>query len=154
MPYLFVGIAEATDESEVAWRSTGRMIYCLDSRSFHNGSGSNHPRGDRVIRAGDSLRVILNLRDHTLAFALNGEPEVVLFEKLAAKSYVAAVDFRDCGDKVCLGSTVLCVQDPDHAVDDQGNYLSRPRELQLLAVIEEKHCDCAARAFYGIARVL
>merc|ERR1719506_127833 len=83
------------------------MIYCLDSRSFHNGSGSNHPRGDRVIRAGDVLRVVLNLRHRTLAFALNDESEVVLFRDLVPTSYVAAVDFRDCGDKVALGNCTM-----------------------------------------------
>eukprot|EP00929_Paragymnodinium_shiwhaense_P027826 TRINITY_DN16249_c0_g1_i1.p1 TRINITY_DN16249_c0_g1~~TRINITY_DN16249_c0_g1_i1.p1 ORF type:complete len:650 (-),score=126.43 TRINITY_DN16249_c0_g1_i1:64-2013(-) len=98
--WIFVGIAQADDPNNVAWRSTGRMLYCLDSRYFHQGSGQNHPCGDRKICTGDCIRVVLDCTKHTLAFGINSEKPLVLFRDLSPVAYVPAVDLRDCGDKV------------------------------------------------------
>jgi hypothetical protein len=100
--WIFVGVAQADDPNDVAWRSTGRMLYCLDSRFFHQGSGQNHPQGDRKIGSGVCIRVILDCTQHTLAFGINAEKPIVLFRDLAPVAYVPAVDLRDCGDKVRL----------------------------------------------------
>jgi len=105
--WIFVGIAQADDSNDVAWRSTGRMLYCLDARYFHQGSGQNHPNGDRKIYSGDCIRVTLDCQTHTLAFGVNQEKSLVLFQDLPAVAYVPAVDLRDCGDKVRLVSDVL-----------------------------------------------
>lgn len=103
--WIFVGVAQADDPNDVAWRSTGRMLYCLDSRFFHMGSGQNHPHGDRKICSGTCIRVVLDCTGHTLAFGINNEKPQVLFRDLAAVAYVPAVDLRDCGDKVRLVSS-------------------------------------------------
>jgi len=103
--WIFVGIAQADDPHDVAWRSTGRMLYCLDSRYFHMGSGQNHPCGDRKICSGDCVRVILDCTRHTLAFGINNEKPLTLFRDLAPVAYVPAVDLRDCGDKVRILSS-------------------------------------------------
>lgn len=100
--WIFVGVAQADDPNDVAWRSTGRMLYCLDSRFFHQGSGQNHPHGDRKIGSGTNIRVTLDCTQHTLAFGINAEKPLVLFRDLAPVAYVPAVDLRDCGDKVRL----------------------------------------------------
>jgi len=98
--WIFVGVAQADDPNDVAWRSTGHMLYCLDSRFFHQGSGQNHPCGDRKICSGDCVRVVLDCTRHTLAFGINDEKPIVLFRDLEPTFYVPAVDLRDCGDKV------------------------------------------------------
>lgn len=103
--WIFVGVAQADDPNDVAWRSSGRMLYCLDSRFFHQGSGQNHPSGDRKISSGDCIRVVLDCTNHTLAFGINNEKPLVLFRELAPVAYVPAVDLRDCGDKVCILSS-------------------------------------------------
>jgi len=100
--WIFVGVAQADDPNDVAWRSTGRMLYCLDSRYFHQGSGQNHPQGDRKIASGTCIRVTLDCTQHTLAFGIGTEKPMVLFRDLAPVAYVPAVDLRDCGDKVRL----------------------------------------------------
>lgn len=100
--WIFVGVAQADDPNDVAWRSTGRMLYCLDSRYFHQGSGQNHPQGDRKIASGTCIRVTLDCTQHTLAFGIGTEKPVVLFRDMAPVAYVPAVDLRDCGDKVRL----------------------------------------------------
>eukprot|EP00931_Biecheleriopsis_adriatica_P100915 TRINITY_DN76150_c0_g1_i1.p1 TRINITY_DN76150_c0_g1~~TRINITY_DN76150_c0_g1_i1.p1 ORF type:complete len:867 (+),score=198.65 TRINITY_DN76150_c0_g1_i1:304-2601(+) len=98
--WIFVGVAQADDTNDVAWRSTGHMLYCLDSRFFHQGSGQNHPAGDRKIMSGDCIRVVLDCTRHTLAFGVNNEKPTILFRDLEPTFYVPAVDLRDCGDKV------------------------------------------------------
>ena len=103
--WIFVGVVQAEDTNDVAWRATGHMLYCLDSRFFHQGSGQNHPMGDRKIVSGDSIRVVLDCTRHTLAFGVNEEQPIVLFRDLEATWYVAAVDLRDCGDKVRILSS-------------------------------------------------
>jgi len=100
-----VGVAQADDTNDVAWRSSGHMLYCLDSRVFHQGSGSNHPCGDRKVCSGDCLRVVLDCTRRTLAFGVNSEKPLVLFRDLAPAAYVPAVDLRDCGDKVRILSS-------------------------------------------------
>jgi len=97
--WIFVGIARADDKNDVAWRSSGRMLYCLDSRFFHEGAGQNHPCGDRKVGSGDTIHIVLDCTRHTCAFGINSEP-TVLFRDLPPIAYVAAVDLRDCGDKV------------------------------------------------------
>jgi len=104
--WIFIGIAEADDPLDVAWRSSGRMLYCLDSRLFHRGSGSTHPAGDCRISSGDSVRVVLDCTGRTLAFGVNGERPTVLFRDLDPVAYVPAVDLRDCGDKISIASSV------------------------------------------------
>lgn len=100
--WIFVGVAQADDPNDVAWRSTGRMLYCLDSRFFHQGSGQNHPHGDRKIGSGTNIRITLDCTRHTLAFGINAEKPLILFRDLAPVAYVPAVDLRDCSDKVRL----------------------------------------------------
>jgi len=102
--WIFVGVAQADDPNDVAWRSSGRMLYCLDSRFFHMGSGQNHPHGDRKICSGTCIRIVLDCTGHTLAFGINNEKPQVLFRDLSPVAYVPAVDLRDCGDKVRLVS--------------------------------------------------
>ncbi|CAE8604643.1 unnamed protein product, partial [Polarella glacialis] len=92
--------AKADDNNDVAWRSTGHMLYCLDSRYFHQGSGQNHPLGDRKICSGDCIRVVLDCSRHTVAFGFNNEKPIVLFRDLEPTFYFPAVDLRDCGDKI------------------------------------------------------
>lgn len=113
--WIFVGVAQADDPHDVAWRSTGHMLYCLDSRFFHRGSGQNHPSGDRKICSGDCIRVVLDCTRHTLAFGINNEKPVVLFRDMEPTCYVPAVDLRDCGDKVRILSSrsqAPCTSDP------------------------------------------
>lgn len=98
--WIFVGVVRADDQTDVAWRATGHMLYCLDSRCFHGGQGQNHPNGDRRVYSGDCVRVVLDCTRHTLAFGINQEKPLVLFRELAPMAYVPAVDLRDCGDKV------------------------------------------------------
>eukprot|EP00446_Apocalathium_sp_SHHI-4_P068831 CAMPEP_0177526318 /NCGR_PEP_ID=MMETSP0369-20130122/51025_1 /TAXON_ID=447022 ORGANISM="Scrippsiella hangoei-like, Strain SHHI-4" /NCGR_SAMPLE_ID=MMETSP0369 /ASSEMBLY_ACC=CAM_ASM_000364 /LENGTH=334 /DNA_ID=CAMNT_0019006545 /DNA_START=15 /DNA_END=1015 /DNA_ORIENTATION=- len=103
--WIFVGVARADDLNDVAWRSSGHMLYCLDSRYFHQGSGQNHPSGDRKINSGDCIRVVLDCTQRTLAFGVNKEKLFVLFRDLEPVPYVPAVDLRDCGDKVRILSS-------------------------------------------------
>lgn len=98
--WIFIGIAHADDANDVAWRSSGHMLYCLDSRFFHQGSGQNHPCGDRSICSGDRVHVVLDCSRHTLAFGINDEEMIILFRNLEHAVYVPAVDLRDCGDKI------------------------------------------------------
>lgn len=98
--WIFVGVVQADDPGDVAWRASGHMLYCLDTRCFHQGSGRNHPSGDRKIVSGDCIRVVLDCSQHTLAFGVNNETPMVLFHDLESTWYVPAVDLRDCGDKV------------------------------------------------------
>eukprot|EP00397_Hematodinium_sp_SG-2012_P036020 GEMP01038833.1.p1 GENE.GEMP01038833.1~~GEMP01038833.1.p1 ORF type:complete len:532 (+),score=97.33 GEMP01038833.1:30-1598(+) len=101
--WIFIGICPQSDPNDVAWRSTGRMIYCLDSRYFHQGSGQNHPMGDRKIGNGDRITVLLDSDAHTLSFGINKQKPIVLFHNLPeGVPWVPAVDLRDCGDKVRL----------------------------------------------------
>ncbi|CAJ1384747.1 unnamed protein product [Effrenium voratum] len=97
--WIFVGVVQAEDASDVAWRGSGHMLYCLDSRFFHQGSGQNHPCGDRKVVSGDCIKVVLDCNQHTLAFGINQEEPIVLFRDMEPTWYVAAVDLRDCGDK-------------------------------------------------------
>ena len=98
--WIFVGVCQAEDTNEVAWRSTGRMLYCLDSRFFHQGSGSNHPYGDRKVSSGDRILLRLDLDERTLSFAVNEDNLKVLFTDLPETAYYPCVDLRDCGDQV------------------------------------------------------
>lgn len=101
--WIFFGICNADDRSDCAWRNTGRMMYLLDSRTFHQGSGSNHPQGDRKISNGDRVTAILDCTHHTLSFSVNGENQWLAFRDLpASQPFVPALDLRDCGDKVRL----------------------------------------------------
>merc|ERR1719171_853298 len=71
--WIFFGVAQADDPNDVAWRSSGRMLYCLDSRFFHQGSGANHPHGDRKVGSGDRILIRLDCDAHTLEFAVNDD---------------------------------------------------------------------------------
>ncbi|CAK9006200.1 unnamed protein product [Durusdinium trenchii] len=103
--WIFVGVVQAEDLNDVAWRASGHMLYCLDSRFFHQGSGQNHPLGDRRMVSGDCIHVVLDCTRHTLAFGVNDEQPIILFRDLEATWYVPAVDLRDCGDKVRILSS-------------------------------------------------
>mmetsp|Transcript_11147 Transcript_11147/g.25307 ORF Transcript_11147/g.25307 Transcript_11147/m.25307 type:complete len:647 (+) Transcript_11147:45-1985(+) len=111
--WIFVGISQADDFNDVAWRSSGRMLYCLDSRFFHQGSGQNHPNGDRKICSGDCIRIVLDCSRHTAAFGINNEKPRVLFRDLPPVPFVPAVDLRDCGDKVRILSSKTSRTLPD-----------------------------------------
>lgn len=125
--WIFVGVAQADDPNDVAWRSTGHMLYCLDSRYFHQGSGQNHPCGDRKISSGDCIRVVLDCTRQTIAFGINNEKPLVLFRDIAPAAYVPAVDLRDCGDKVRILSS------NPHVRASSGSWSSRSSAQQAIS---------------------
>eukprot|EP00913_Durusdinium_trenchii_P022728 g21344.t1 len=104
--WIFVGVVQAEDLNDVAWRASGHMLYCLDSRFFHQGSGQNHPLGDRRMVSGDCIHVVLDCTRHTLAFGVNDEQPIILFRDLEDHHLgIHRMDLRDCGDKVRILSS-------------------------------------------------
>lgn len=121
--FVFVGASHADDAVDGAWRSTGYMLYCLDSRIFHQGSGTEHPGGSRRIGSGDCIRLVLDCTERTLAFSINNDQPVVLFQELAPATFVPVVDLRDGGDKIRVRS-------PGSAHTAEQQQQRRPRPVQ------------------------